>query len=203
MRAMAADPRYRKSYDERGRELVDDETWRKLLTEVETIGLDAGYLASIMRMSKNDDDRRTAFYAMFYCTRVDYVFNLISHIPGEPVHVTREESLPRAVEYLRVHLGKRFGDLDDAQKQAILAEMPEPGSPARIACPMVPHPRIVNEGCAIALSCTTTVAQRLGGRTPRVRNPVGCLSASDSLALPGGSRSRSSSETSVARGTST
>ena len=130
MRAIAADPTKSKSYDEFGSETVDDDSWRNMRNEVQRIGLDAGYLASIMRMSQNADDRRTAFYAAFLCNRSDYVFNLISHIPGEPVRATREVALPRAVEYLRVHLGKKFGDLDEEQREALLAQMPKVGSPA-------------------------------------------------------------------------
>lgn len=141
MRAMAADDSYARHTDERGREIVEDGSWQKMLDEVEGIGIDAGYLAAVMRTSRNADDRRTAFYAMFFCDRVDYVLNLISHIPGEPVHQTRQAAFPRAVEYLRVHLARRFGDLDDEQKKVVLSAMPEPGSPAAKAAGITRAPR--------------------------------------------------------------
>ncbi|MCA8977150.1 MAG: hypothetical protein KDC98_20675 [Planctomycetes bacterium] len=141
MRAIAADPSNRRRVDAQGCEVIESDTWRDMRNEVERIGIDAGYLASIMRMSKNDDDRRTAFYAAFYCKRVDYVLNLISHIPGEPLRATRQEAFPRAVDYLLVHLPRRFGDLDKEQQEAILAEMPEVGSPAAKARGIVRAPR--------------------------------------------------------------
>ncbi|MCR9245997.1 MAG: hypothetical protein NXI31_13275 [bacterium] len=141
MRAMASSPRFEKRTDSKGREIVADPTWQDLHDEVAKIGLDAGYLASIMRQSKNADDRRTAYYAMFYCDRVDYVLNLISHIPGEPVQQTRQEAFPRAAKYLAAHLGRRFGDLDDERKAEIVANMPEPGSPAAKTAGIVRAPR--------------------------------------------------------------
>ncbi|MCC7395502.1 MAG: hypothetical protein IT455_00385 [Planctomycetes bacterium] len=119
----------RRSYDEQGREVVDDPAWREAMAGLQEQRLDPGYLAQVMRLHRNSTDRATAFYAMFWADDVDHVFNLISHIPGEPVRRTREAALPRAVEYLRRHLGRRFGDLTTEQKQAALAAMPQPGSP--------------------------------------------------------------------------
>ena len=141
MRAMAANPANERSTDEDGREVLALEAWREIHGEVERIGLDAGYLASIMRMSKNDDDRRTAFYAMFYCDRVDYVMNLIGHIPGEPLRATRQEAFARAIEYLKANLNRRFGDLDPDHKKAILEAMPEIGSPVAKQRGIVREPR--------------------------------------------------------------
>lgn len=130
MRAIAEDPTSKKDFDKEGREVVDNQSWRATRDEVDKLGLDAGYLAAIMRMSKNADDRRTAFYAGFFCKQPDYVVNLISHIPGEPVRKTREESFPRAIAYLAAHLKKRFGDLSEDEKKLALQAMPQPGSPA-------------------------------------------------------------------------
>lgn len=141
MRAMSARNIYSKSFDDRGREVLDDPTWRRLLSEAEGAGIDAGYLASVMRTSKNADDRRTAFYAMFYCDRVDYIFELISHIPGEPIQVTRQEAFPRAAEFIKANLGRKFGDLSVDQQKAIIASMPEPGSPAAKTAGIMRAPR--------------------------------------------------------------
>ncbi|MBL9076717.1 MAG: hypothetical protein JNL08_04385 [Planctomycetes bacterium] len=129
MRRIADQPGAAKSYDERGREVVDDAGWRDLMAQVEQIGVDAAYLAQILRLHRDADERATACYAMFYCPDVENVLNLISHIPGEPVRQTREAALPRAIRFVQAHLGRRFGDLDDDRKKALLAAMPQPGSP--------------------------------------------------------------------------
>lgn len=130
MRRIADDPAAVKHFDERGREIVDDETWRIAFDQVERIGLDAGMLAVQMRQNRNPDERALAFYAAFYCANVDYVFNLISHVPGEPERAIREKAYPRAIAYLRANIGRRFGDLPEEQQKAIVERMPTPGSPA-------------------------------------------------------------------------
>jgi hypothetical protein len=127
MRQIAEDRSSRKSFDDNGREVVDDERWRLARREVELLGIDAGYLATLMRYSKNGDDRATAFYAAFLCTNIDYVLNLIAHIPGEPWRTTREAAMPRAVEFCKVHLTRRYGQLSDEQKRAMM--LPKPGTP--------------------------------------------------------------------------
>ncbi|MCA8964435.1 MAG: hypothetical protein H6838_02185 [Planctomycetes bacterium] len=127
MRQIADDKNARKSFDQDGREVVDDGRWRAARHDVDQLGIDAGYLAGIMRMSKNADDRATAFYAAFYCKNVGYVFNLISHIPGEPWRKTREAALPRAAEFVKANLGRRYGQLSDDEKRAL--SLPKPGSP--------------------------------------------------------------------------
>jgi hypothetical protein len=141
MRAIAEDPSSKKDFDKEGREVVDNEGWRAAREEVDNIGLDAGYLAAIMRLSKNADDRRTAFYAGFFCKQPDYVVNLISHIPGEPVRKTREESFPRAIAYLAAHLKQRFGDLSEDEKKLAILALPQPGSPAAKAAGITRLPR--------------------------------------------------------------
>lgn len=139
MRARALDPATRKSFDSDGREIVDDASWRRAHQELQRLPLDAGYLAEILRRSKNADDRDLALYGMFFVSDVAHVCNLIGHIPGEPVRKAREAALPRAVEYLRVHLPRRYGDLTDEQKQAL--DLPEPGSPAAKAMGITRAPR--------------------------------------------------------------
>jgi hypothetical protein len=141
MQALADAPGVAKNFDDRGREVVDDERWRKARAEAERIGVDAAYLAQIMRLHKNAGDRATAFYGAFFCTNVDDVVNLISHIPGEPERRTRQAAMPRAVAYLRAHLRRRFGDLDDERKKALTAALPEIGSPAAKAAGITRAPR--------------------------------------------------------------
>lgn len=130
MRRIADAPGAPRSFGPDGREVIDDDTWRLVKKEVDAIGLDAGMLANLMRVSRNADERGVAFYAGFYCANEDYVFNLISHIPGEPERKIRERAYPRAVEFLRAHLGRTFGELSADEQQIVLRDMPKPGSPA-------------------------------------------------------------------------
>ena len=141
MRQIADDPAAVKSFDDEGRETVDDDLWRTARGQAERIGIDAGMLAVQMRDNRNADERALAFYGAFYCANVDYVFNLIAHIPGEPVQRTRERAYPRAVAFLRAHLGRRFGDLSKDQQDAITATMPQIGSPAAKAQGITRAPR--------------------------------------------------------------
>jgi len=141
MRALADDPAYVKSTDPDGREVVDHQGWREAREEVDRLGLDASYLAGILRMSKNADDRATALYAMFFCKQPDHLANLIAHIPGEPERRAREQAFPRAIAWLRAHLGRRFGDLDAAARQRAVQALPQPGSPAARAAGITRLPR--------------------------------------------------------------
>lgn len=130
MQGFANRPDLHKDFDRDGREIVDDPRWHEARIEAERIGIDAAYLAQIMRLHKNAGERATAFYAAFFCTNRDHVFNLISHIPGEPERKTREAAMPRAIAYLRANLGRKFGDLPPEERAAITQSMPEIGSPA-------------------------------------------------------------------------
>jgi hypothetical protein len=130
MRRIADDPAAVKSFDVDGREVIDDEMWRAAREEAERIGVDAGMIAVQIRSNRNADERALAFYGAFFCGNIDHVFNLISHIPGEPVRQTRERAYPRAIAFLKAHVGRRFGDLSPERKAAIQAEMPQIGSPA-------------------------------------------------------------------------
>lgn len=120
----------KKSYDASGREVVDDPAWRKARAKVDEIGIDAGVLAGMMRLHRNEVQRGIAFYGAFYCANIGFVMELISHIPGEPVRSTREAAFPRAIEFLRANLGKRFGQLTDDEKAMVIGALPEIGSPA-------------------------------------------------------------------------
>ncbi len=117
------------SYDDEGREVVDDPSWRAARARVEELGLDAGMLAQMMRLHRDGAQRDTAFYAAFHVDDVNHVLELISHIPGEPQRRTREAALRRAVPFVRAHLARRFGDLSPEQQQAVRQAIPEPGSP--------------------------------------------------------------------------
>lgn len=130
-----------KHFDAQGREIVDDPSWREAHAAAMRLGVDAAYLAQIMRLHKNAGERATAFYGAFFSENVDHVLNLISHIPGEPERRTREQAMPRAIAYLQAHLGKRFGDLSDEAKKALAASMPQPGSPAARAKGITRAPR--------------------------------------------------------------
>lgn len=127
--------------DKQGRETVDHDAWRAALGKVESLGLDAGYLAAIIRTSKHGDDRDLAFYGMFFARSVDDVMNLISHIPGEPDVRIRQRAFPRAIAFMRAHLGQKFGSLTDDQKKAMVAAMPQPGSPAAKSAGITRLPR--------------------------------------------------------------
>ncbi len=118
-----------KQPDADGRESLDDPRWRAARDDLHRQNLDAGYLAQIIRVNKNAADRATAFYGMFYLANVDHVFELIAHIPGEPVRATREAALPRAIEFLRKNLRRKFGDLTKEQQDELVRALPEPGSP--------------------------------------------------------------------------
>lgn len=130
MQAIAARKDVAKDFDKDGREIVDDERWRMARAEVEKIGLDAAYLAQIIRLHRHAGERAVAFYAMFWCHGTADVFNLISHVPGEPDRATREAAMPRAIAFLRANFDRKFGDLTQEQRDAITTGMPQIGSPA-------------------------------------------------------------------------
>lgn len=129
MQALADAPNAPKSFDRTGREVVADKRWEQARAEVLKKGLDAGYLAQIMRLNRNAADRATAFYGAFHVPNAEHVFELIAHIPGEPERRTRELAMPRAIEFLRANLNRRFGDLSKEQKEEVKKALPEIGSP--------------------------------------------------------------------------
>ncbi|MFY9345362.1 MAG: hypothetical protein WAT39_22920 [Planctomycetota bacterium] len=141
MQALADAGNAKRGYDADGRESVDDPRWRDARSELARKGLDAGYLAQILRLNRNGADRATAFYGAFFVTEPNLVFELIAHIPGEPHQPTRQAMLPRAIEFLRKNLGRRFGDLDKDQKETLTRALPEPGSPAARAAGITRAPQ--------------------------------------------------------------
>lgn len=129
MQNIASRPDKAKSFDADGREVVDDPLWRELRGKVDGIGIDAGYLAQLMRLHRNAEERGIGFYAAFYVADVDHVLDLVAHIPGEPERRIREAALPRAAAFVRAQLGRRFGDLPSEQQDAVRKALPQIGSP--------------------------------------------------------------------------
>jgi hypothetical protein len=108
------------SFDEHGREVVDDEGWRAAREALLTTNLDPGYLSLIIRESAAAGDRRIAMYGMFYVAAPEVVFQLIEHIPGEPLRQLREEAFPRAVEFAAAHVAKKNpGDVEEWRKRKL------------------------------------------------------------------------------------
>jgi hypothetical protein len=140
MQSLADAPSSPRRFDIDGREVVDDAQWRQARADVLRKGLDAGYLAGIMRLNKNAADRATAFYGAFHVAKVDDVFELIAHVPGEPLRAIRERALPRAVAFVRANGGRRFGDLAPEKQDELRAGLPAPGSPAAVAAGIVRGP---------------------------------------------------------------
>ncbi|MCA3010195.1 MAG: hypothetical protein INH34_17615 [Phycisphaerales bacterium] len=140
MQSLADAPSSPRRFDIDGREVVDDAQWRQARADLLRKGLDAGYLAGIMRLNKNAADRATAFYGAFHVAKVDDVFELIAHVPGEPLRAIRERALPRAVAFVRANGGRRFGDLAPEKQDELRAGLPAPGSPAAVAAGIVRGP---------------------------------------------------------------
>lgn len=130
MENLADDPRSVKRFDAEGREVLDDPRWQQASQAVSQLDLNAGMLAQIMRLNRHGPDRATAFYAAFHVRKPGEVIELIEHIPGEPDRRTREKAFPRALEFLRKNLTRRFGELPKEQRDDLIAQMPKPGSPA-------------------------------------------------------------------------
>lgn len=127
------------SFDDRGREVCALPAWAEARQRLAAQSLDAGWLAEVLRRSRNADERDIALYAIFWCVEPAHVFNLISHIPGEPEARARERAYPRAVHFVRAHLGRKWGDLSADEKAG--AELPEIGSPAAKAAGITREPR--------------------------------------------------------------
>jgi hypothetical protein len=118
---------------EDGREVVDDPRWRDAREALGPVGLNGGYLAQIIRVHRNANERETAFYGSFHVAEVGHTIEIIAHIPGEPERRIREAMLPRAIEFLRVHIDRRFGDLPKEQQDALRQSLPEVGSPVALS----------------------------------------------------------------------
>lgn len=140
MQSLADAPSSPKRFDVDGREVVDDPRWQQARADLLKVGLDAGSLAYILRLNKNALDRATALYGAFHVVKVDEVFELIAHIPGEPQRAIRERAYPRAVAFVRANAGRRFGDLAPEKQEELKAALPAPGSPAANAAGIVRGP---------------------------------------------------------------
>lgn len=134
-------PREQKRFDETGAEVVDDPAWQKHHTALLEMQQDPGYLSVIIRDSRNVTDRRLAFYGAFYVPVVEHVFNLIGHIPGEPLREVREEAFLRAVEYLAAQFGKKNeGSLEDWRKLEVGPAGTKPPRPGDWSYALDPAP---------------------------------------------------------------
>lgn len=104
-----------RSFDEHGIEVCDHDGWRKARQELgKEERFDLGYLSQIIRLSDNEGDRQLALYGMFYSPDRQTVSQMINHIPGEPSLQLRQESYPRAIQFLRATLPQRNpGDLEE------------------------------------------------------------------------------------------
>ncbi|MFO1053618.1 MAG: hypothetical protein U1F36_15495 [Planctomycetota bacterium] len=126
---------------EEGVEIVDDPTWQMHHKALLAMRQDPGYLSAVIRDSRHSPDRRIAFYGAFYVTTTNDVFNLIGHIPGEPVRELREEAFKRAVEYLAVYLPKvNPGDLAEWNKLVVGPGGKKPPRPGDFTDQLDPAP---------------------------------------------------------------
>jgi hypothetical protein len=125
-------------FDSDGREVCDDQLWTEARNRLRKLRLDPGYLAEILRRSRNADERDLALYGTFLCADPAAVFNLISHIPGEPNVQTRQKAYPRAIAFLKAHIGRQWGGLSDDEKKTI--DLPPIGSPAAKAAGLTREP---------------------------------------------------------------
>jgi len=100
------------SFDDQGRLRCDHPEWRAAYDRLLQLRYDPGYISLVIRESASAVDRETAFYGAFYGPKVEHTFNLIHHIPGEPVRRIRVLGYQLAIEFLRIHLAsKAEGDL--------------------------------------------------------------------------------------------
>ena len=128
-------------FDDEGREVVDDPNWLKAREELESEFLDAGLLSIVLRKSTVYADRRIAFYGMYYVSSPQTVFAMIGHIPGEPAQRLRTEALPRAIEFLRVHLPSKVdGDLAEWNKIKVGPAAQKPPRPGTFSYTFDPFP---------------------------------------------------------------
>lgn len=139
MRDLIEQPGTVTRFDDQGREVCDLPAWQQARQRMQALAIDAGYLAEVLRKSRNADERDLALYGMFWVSNPAHVFNLIAHIPGEPEARARQKAYPRAIVYLKTHAGRRWGDLTDEEKRAL--NLPEPGSPMAAAAGLTAPPR--------------------------------------------------------------
>ncbi|MHC5064188.1 MAG: hypothetical protein ACYTG5_09460 [Planctomycetota bacterium] len=102
------------SFDEEGRLVCDDLEWQRAFERMLQLRYDPGYVSMVIRESGSVLDRETAMYGAFYGPQVEHTFNLIRHIPGEPVRRIRELGYQLALEFLKVHMpSKVTGDVEE------------------------------------------------------------------------------------------
>ncbi len=97
-------------FDDDGREACDHPAWKEGRTRALIKGTQmGGYLAVVGQESESVGDRRLAHYGSYFVDSVQDTIAIMSLIPGEPVATIREEAMPRALAFLRVHLVKNRG----------------------------------------------------------------------------------------------
>lgn len=120
------------SYDEDGRLRCNDPSWQAAYERFRLIPFDAGWVSQVLRESGSIADRKTAMYGAFQGDVVEYVFNLVEHIPGEPIPEIRQLGYQLAVEYLRAHIGEKVeGDVRDWMAMKVgpaVDKGPKPGT---------------------------------------------------------------------------
>ncbi len=102
------------SYDQEGRLICDDSEWQRAYDRLLQLRYDPGYISMVLRESGSVLDRETAMYGAFYGPEIEHSFNLIRHIPGEPVRRIRELGYRLALGFLEVHLASTItGDVEE------------------------------------------------------------------------------------------
>lgn len=96
--------------DDQGREVCDHPAWKEANIRAQIKGTRmGGYLAVVAQDSGSVGDRRLAHYGSYFVDSVQDTISIMSLIPGEPTALVREEAMPRALAFLRVHLIKNRG----------------------------------------------------------------------------------------------
>ena len=126
-------------FDDQGREICDHPRWKAAYQALRRQYVDPGFLSYVLRHSGSVEHREVALYGSYFVDNSDYVLDLIEHIPGEPVQRLREKSYVRAINYLKVHLPRRYGDLTEEQIAGL--NRPPVGSPVANALGITADPR--------------------------------------------------------------
>ena len=107
---------YTVGVDEEGRPTCDHPTWVRTHAELQKKLFNmATVFGIVLRDCQSPNQRRLAALGAFFSLEIEHVFELIEFLPGEPERSIREEALPRAIDFLAVHLPKnRTPENDDA-----------------------------------------------------------------------------------------
>lgn len=128
-------------FDSQGREVCDHPRWKAAYEVLRGYDIDAGFLSYVLRSSGSYEDRDIALYGSYFVDNPDWVLDLIEHIPGEPIRSLREKAYVRALNYLKVHLTRRYGDLTEEQLGALASNRPPLGSPVARSMGITSNPK--------------------------------------------------------------